>query len=284
MATRRQYSGSAPATVLQTAMTSGTPATINVSAGTGANYPDGSVGPFFIVIDRGLGTEEKILITSRSTDTFTISARGQDGTSASSHTSGTSIIEHVVTKTDLDEANAHVSLTTQDDHTQYIKTDGSRAFTGVAQIANVTPTTSAPGDAAAIGTNLTLSRSDHKHGREAVTAAQWVGHTFTVAGDVAVPSGDLDFINPIFIPVAAGRTVKLAKCRYKINGGTSVTCKLQINGSDATGFTGISVTTTTAETDPTNISMADGDRLALVVTAVSGSPKNLSFTVVMEHA
>lgn len=123
MANRRQYSGNAPATVLQTTMTAVSPAaggTINVSAGTGANYPDGSVGNFFIVIDRGLSTEEKLLISSRTNDTLTIGARGADNTTAASHTAGSAVLEHVVTKTDLDEANAHITVTSQDDHTQYL--------------------------------------------------------------------------------------------------------------------------------------------------------------------
>jgi hypothetical protein len=108
-------------------------------------------------------------------------------------------------------------------------------------------------------------------------------HTFAVGGTIAVPSGDTDFIPPFFISKMAGQTVKLVKARYRINGGTSATVKLQNNGSDITGFTGMSVTTTTAETDPTDVTLADNDLIALVVTAVSGTPKNLSVTLVLEH-
>lgn len=192
-------------------------------------------------------------------------------------------MEHVYDALSATEASGHTNTVTRDDHTQYLKTDGSRALTGIATIAAIAGA-SAPGDTASKGTGPTLALSDHRHSREAAPVAQWVGHTFVVAGDVVVPSGDLDFICPLFIPVNSGRTVKLAKVKYKINAGTSATVKLQINGVDATGFTAISVTTTAAETDPTNISMADGDRLALVVTGVSGSPKNMTFTCVMEHA
>jgi hypothetical protein len=107
-------------------------------------------------------------------------------------------------------------------------------------------------------------------------------HTFAVQGDIKVPSGDTDFLPPFFVSLAAAQTLKLVKARYVINSGTSVTCKLQANGSDITGFTGISVTTTPGETDPTDVNVADNDRLALVVTAVSGTPKNLSFSLVFE--
>lgn len=277
---RRSYSGNAPATTLNGGINAST-LSIVVTSATG--YPAGGAsGPFFIVIDRGLTSEEKVLCDSVSGATFTVNAagRGADGTTGASHVSG-AIVEHCITKTDADEANAHVNDATTDAHTQYIKTDGTRAFSAVTAIANSTPTNSAIGDAAAIGTGNVLARSTHVHGRE---GPQWISHTFSVAGDVAVPVGQLDFINPMFASVASGRTVKLAKCKYKINSGTSATCKLQINGVDATGFTGISVTTTAATTDPTNISLADGDVIALIVTAVSGSPVNMSFTITLEHA
>lgn len=257
--TRRSYSGNAPATTLNGGINAST-LSIVVTSATG--YPAGGAsGPFFIVIDRGLTSEEKVLIDSVSGATFTVNAsgRGADGTTGASHTSG-AVVEHCYTKTDADEANSHANDTTNDVHPQY--TTAAELATALAAY-----TTTA--------TAATLVQTAITH---------WTSHTFVVGSYVNVPSGDLDFIPPMFIPVFAGRTVKLAKCRYKINSGTSVTAKLQINGSDATGFTGISVTTTTAETDPTNISLADGDRLALVVTAISGAPQNMSFTVVLEHA
>jgi hypothetical protein len=105
-----------------------------------------------------------------------------------------------------------------------------------------------------------------------------------LTGAIAVPSGDTDYIPGFFVSKSSLQVVKLVKCRYKINSGTSVTAKLQVNGSDATGFTGISVGTTAASTDPADITLADDDYVALVVTAVSGSPKNLSMTVILEHS
>lgn len=277
----KEYAGAAPATRLSGSLASGTTSSFAVITSGGAGYPTGATAPFVVVIDRGTASEEKILVTSRSGDTFSNLTRAYDGTSATTH-AAQAVVEHVYDAASATEASAHVNTVTRDDHTQYSKVDGSRAYTGSTAL-TATAGASAPGDAAAQGTLHTLSRSDHKHGREAAWV-QWIGHTFTVAGEILVPVGDLDFINPLFVPVKSGRTVKLAKCKYKINAGTSVTCKLQINGSDATGFTAISVTTTAAETDPADITLADGDRLALVVTAVAGSPKNLSFTVVLEHA
>jgi hypothetical protein len=109
------------------------------------------------------------------------------------------------------------------------------------------------------------------------------GHTYAIPGEIKVPSGDLNYVLPFFVSLATGQSAKLAKARYRINSGTSVTCKLQRNGSDITGFTGISVTTTTDETNPDDVTLADNDMLALVVTAVSGTPKNMTFTIFIDY-
>jgi hypothetical protein len=110
-----------------------------------------------------------------------------------------------------------------------------------------------------------------------------IPHTWAISGEIAVPSGDDDFIIPFFVSFASGQTASLVKARYRINSGTSVTCKLQRNDVDITGFTGISVTTTESNTDPTDVVLADDDKLSLVVTGVSGTPNNLSFTIFLEY-
>lgn len=122
--TRRSYSGNAPATTLNGGINN---TTLSIVVASATGYPSGGAGPFFIVIDRGLATEEKVLVDSTSGATFTVNAsgRGSDGTGASSHVSG-AIVEHVYTKTDADEANDHVNTVSRDDHTQYMKTDGTR--------------------------------------------------------------------------------------------------------------------------------------------------------------
>jgi hypothetical protein len=104
-----------------------------------------------------------------------------------------------------------------------------------------------------------------------------------VPGEIKVPSGNTDYIVPFFVRVPDGQTAALAWARYRINGGTSATVKLQKNGVDATGFTAISVTTTSASTDPADVALADGDLLALVVTAVSGTPMNLTFSAAIRY-
>jgi hypothetical protein len=113
---RRQYAGGAKPTTLAGNL-GGSTADLSISGTDFSNYPDGSVGPFYIVIDRGQVTEEKILCVSRTTNSITVyntglsNGRGNDGTSVVAHSSGATV-EHVFTATDADEANSHVNNVT----------------------------------------------------------------------------------------------------------------------------------------------------------------------------
>lgn len=110
------------------------------------------------------------------------------------------------------------------------------------------------------------------------------GHTWAIPGSIAVASGDTDFIVPFFVSFdSSAQSMKLVSARHRINSGTSATVKLQKDGSDVTGFTGISVTIADTTTDPADVALTDGNRLALVVTAVSGAPKNMSFTIFIAY-
>ena len=80
-----------------------------------------------------------------------------------------------------------------------------------------------------------------------------------------------------------GQTVAIAGYKAVINAGTSVTLDVKVNGSNATGFTAISVTTTAGGAFPGNVSLSDGDKVAIVVSAVSGTPKNMSFSLFLEY-
>lgn len=101
---RREYKGAAtPTTLASTITNSATSLTITDAT----NWPTGS---FSLVIDPGLAGEEKVLATSRTGTTVTLTTRGYDNTSASSHVSG-AVIYPVPTAVDFDEANAHVNAT-----------------------------------------------------------------------------------------------------------------------------------------------------------------------------
>ena len=110
-----------------------------------------------------------------------------------------------------------------------------------------------------------------------------IGHTWAISGEIKVASGDTDFLIPFFVSLASGQTAKIVKARHVINSGTSATVKVQKNGADVTGFTGIVVGTTAGNTDPADVTIADDDKLALVVTAVNGTPKNMTFTLFLEY-
>lgn len=89
------------------------------------NWPTGSVGPFYVSMNKGTLTEEKILCSGRVglnlqvwTDGAT-TGRGADGTVAQTHAVN-STIEHVWTAAEADAANVHLNDSTTDVHPQYI--------------------------------------------------------------------------------------------------------------------------------------------------------------------
>jgi hypothetical protein len=103
---RRYYAGGGISTTLGAAMAS-TDTSFTISSATG--WP-GSVGTdFFVVIDRGTASEEKVLCSSNSGTTVTVASRGQDGTSAVAHNSGASVAL-CITAIDGDEANQATHL------------------------------------------------------------------------------------------------------------------------------------------------------------------------------
>lgn len=106
---RRMYAGGAPATTLPTGCTD---VTLTLSLASGTGYPDGSTGNFYIAIDAGLATEEKVLCSSRTGDNITVagSGRGADGTTGVAHDPGAAV-SHIGTALDFDEANQAVTAT-----------------------------------------------------------------------------------------------------------------------------------------------------------------------------
>lgn len=119
-ATRRSYAGASAACTLTTGISS-----IDTSAsltGTVTAWPDTANGSFYMVIDPGLSTEEKVLVGSRSTGSLSSITRGVDGTTAAAHSAGATCYP-VFTAVDADQANKVAStLTTKGD---LLATDGS---------------------------------------------------------------------------------------------------------------------------------------------------------------
>lgn len=107
----KSYDGGAETTTLTTPFTAG--GTTLVVAN-GSTFPDGSSGPFVVVVDRGLATEEKFLIdttTGVNGVTFNIQQAAYDGTSASNHATG-AVVEHCLDAYSIEQANRYVNLQT----------------------------------------------------------------------------------------------------------------------------------------------------------------------------
>ena len=114
---RREYRGAAAPSYLTLPLGNST-GDLTINCNDLNNWPDGTGGrPFYVVIDRGTPSEEKILCTSRSGNTLSvyndgiIVGRGADDTSIVAHSTNAEI-EHIFTATDADEANEHVNSLT----------------------------------------------------------------------------------------------------------------------------------------------------------------------------
>lgn len=112
-----------------------------------------------------------------------------------------------------------------------------------------------------------------------------VAQTHTIMGQIVVPAGNVDVIPRIWVPIRAGQTTKLARVRYQLDAGGSATFKIQRNGVDVPGLTGLAaVPAGPAETPPTGapLALASNDWLRPIVTAIAGTPINLSIAYVFE--
>lgn len=126
---RRSYAGNTQPTTLASPITN---VDTSLTVVSGTNYPDGTAGPAILTLDAGVAGEEKVLYTTRTGNIFSGLTRGYDGTTAVLHSAGASV-RHSFSALDANEANAHVNVTTQDDHTQYAKRgQGLAANVGVA--------------------------------------------------------------------------------------------------------------------------------------------------------
>lgn len=101
---RREFLGSVEETTLDGGITN---SATSITLIDGSTFPTGSTSPFVIVIDRGETNEEKILVTSRSSNTLTVSQRGYDGTTAATHNTGAAV-DHVLDATTIQDMNTAV--------------------------------------------------------------------------------------------------------------------------------------------------------------------------------
>jgi len=106
---RRYYSSTAVETTL-TSSVSNSATTLPVASTSG--FP--GTTPFTLILDEGTVNEEIVTVTGVASLNLTVT-RGEDGTSAVSHSNG-GTVKHGVSARDFDEANAHVNTTSGNPH------------------------------------------------------------------------------------------------------------------------------------------------------------------------
>lgn len=104
---RRSYAGGVKGVTLTATATD---VATSLSVNTLVGVPDGSGGPFALVVGKGGPNEEKMLASSAGGGIIVISQRGYDGTSPKPHSAGEEV-RLVGTAIDFDEANAHIQQT-----------------------------------------------------------------------------------------------------------------------------------------------------------------------------
>ncbi len=105
-------------------------------------------------------------------------------------------------------------------------------------------------------------------------------HTYSVPGDILTT----DVLPPFFVPVPASQSVVLRAVRHRLQTGGSVTVMLQRNGQAIADFSSIIVTTTPAlTTSLSGVVLTDGDMIQPVVTAVSGTPRDMSLSIYLDY-
>lgn len=242
MVARRSYVGNAPATTLASGLSAGV-FTFTVATGEGANFPTGAGGDFFVCIDQGLSSEEKIRCSSRSGDTFTVLAstgRGADDTSDTTHDTGAAVI-HCVTALDLDEANRHISDTAQDDHTQYMDAAGVRhdltARHAFGSALGTPGTPAAVAAAGATGSGSAPAREDHVHAAPADIAGDGLAATGTVLSvnvDDTTIETTTDTLNVKALGIDTAQLAADAVTNAKIGPGAVDTTELAADAVDGT--------------------------------------------------
>lgn len=101
---RREFAG---AVVAQSLSANINPTSTSFSVTDGSTFPTGDLNNFVVSIGRGEPYEEKILVSSRSGNTFLVAIRGYDGTTPIAHTAG-EIVDHVLDATAVQSMNTTV--------------------------------------------------------------------------------------------------------------------------------------------------------------------------------
>lgn len=258
---RREYAGAARKARLATAL-GGTALDLGILGDDLTGWPDGSGGPFFVVIGRGTASEEKILCSSRTGNSLTVytdgllNGRGADGTNIVAHDYN-DFLEHIWTATDADEANKHVNDT-----------------------ANVHGVTS---HVVGVSDTQTLTNKTIDGNANTITNVPESGVTGLV-GDLAALNankanlaGGATFTGPIVLPATTSiGSVSDVEIGY-VDGATSniqaqLNAKAPINNPTFTGTVSLPSTTSIGSVTGSEIAALDGviSNLQGQITAITG--------------
>jgi microcystin-dependent protein len=195
---RKSFSGNAvPTTLTAPALASDTSLTVGATT----NFPNTTVGPFVVCLNRGYPSEEKVLISGFTSTVLTVASggRGYDGTTAIGHAAGETVT-HSIDANTIDFLDGFAASNgTVTPHASAIgdtASDGTSSAPAAADhkharesFATGATTNSAPGDTAGDGSSASPARADHKHGREAGGGGGGGGSGSGRVGEVAMWAG-----------------------------------------------------------------------------------------------
>ena len=105
--------------------------------------------------------------------------------------------------------------------------------------------------------------------------------TFTVPGLIAAA----DEVVPFFVPVLPGMAASIVGARHMVRTATTATWTLKQNAGAITGLTSIASSTTATTTSlATAVALANGDKVTLDVTAIDGTPADLTVSVYVDYS
>lgn len=155
-----------------------------------------------------------------------------------------------------------------DNSTVEVSADGGRSWASITAAANVpdgsiTAAKLAPG---------VLISTDYRT------------HIYAIPGDIAVAAGDNNYILPFRVRLRNGQTAKLVGITHRQNvAGATVAVAINRNGADVAGLTAVVVGNAWTDTNLAEpLALADGDELQLVVSGITGAPKNMTVVLVLE--
>jgi len=259
---RRSFPGAAPNTTLDGAINNSVTA-FTVQAGTGSGYPDGTAGKFFVVLDYDVASTEKILVTSRTGDTFSGCTRGADGTTPIAHADGAKV-RACITATDADEANDVASQVLG----QITAIGGLLTGSSAHELVETLPgaddevwvsDSSQPGGGK-FTSALTGIALDETSTVEGITGAQIAADHASVAEAQAAWTS----WTPVIVGNVSNPTLSTHTCAYLLVGKT-LHMRFRV-GLSAVGSGGYSVTL------PSGLTAKDTGGFAAMLLPVSGSP------------